>query len=110
MTARLFFIAVFGSTSAANALSALVAVSALGNILSVVIGTSRVIRECGRYGFSFHSTTSQPLIPPSDGCSKTRGYSLPGVLGINKALQHPAWPVPAQIRSHGDCDYCASCR
>ncbi|KAG6837243.1 hypothetical protein H0H93_012638 [Arthromyces matolae] len=48
LTASLFFLAVFGNTKSVKALSALVAVSAFGNILSVIIGTSRIIRECGR--------------------------------------------------------------
>ncbi|KAG6844225.1 hypothetical protein H0H87_008673 [Tephrocybe sp. NHM501043] len=50
LTASLFFIAVFGNSKSVKALSALVAISSLGNILSVVIGTSRIIRECGRQG------------------------------------------------------------
>ncbi|TFK25641.1 high affinity methionine permease [Coprinopsis marcescibilis] len=50
LTASLFFTAVFGSTRAVTALSALVAVSSFGNLLAVVIGNSRVIRECGRQG------------------------------------------------------------
>lgn len=49
LTASLFFIAVFGDTKAVTALSALVAVSSFGNILAVIIGSSRIIRECGRY-------------------------------------------------------------
>ncbi|KAG6834667.1 hypothetical protein H0H93_008187, partial [Arthromyces matolae] len=50
LTASLFFVAVFGSSKSVKALSALVAISSLGNILSVTIGTSRMIRECGRQG------------------------------------------------------------
>lgn len=49
LTASLFFIAVFGNTKAVTALSALVAISSFGNLLTVIIGSSRVIRECGRY-------------------------------------------------------------
>lgn len=48
LTASLFFVAVFGNHKAVSALSALVAVSSFGNLLAVVIGSSRVIRECGR--------------------------------------------------------------
>ncbi|KAF2839603.1 amino acid transporter-like protein [Patellaria atrata CBS 101060] len=48
LTAALFFEAVFGR--AGRALPALVTVSAAGNILAVIIGTSRSIRECGRQG------------------------------------------------------------
>lgn len=50
LTASLFFIAVFGNSKAVTALSALVAVSSFGNLLSVIIGSSRIIRECGRQG------------------------------------------------------------
>ncbi|KAG6918648.1 hypothetical protein DXG01_012767 [Tephrocybe rancida] len=50
LTASLFFVAVFGNSKSVKALSALVAISSLGNILSVIIGSSRIIRECGRQG------------------------------------------------------------
>jgi len=48
--ASLFFTAVFGNTKSVTALSALVAISSFGNLLAVVIGSSRIIRECGRQG------------------------------------------------------------
>lgn len=50
LTASLFFAAVFQNKRATSALSALVAVSSFGNLLAVVIGSSRIIRECGRQG------------------------------------------------------------
>ncbi|KAJ3529957.1 hypothetical protein NMY22_g8779 [Coprinellus aureogranulatus] len=50
LTASLFFTAVFGNSRSITALSALVAVSSAGNLLAVVIGSSRIIRECGRQG------------------------------------------------------------
>ncbi|KAF9565391.1 high affinity methionine permease [Agrocybe pediades] len=50
LTASLFFTAVFGNSKAVTAMSALVAVSSFGNLLAVVIGSSRIIRECGRQG------------------------------------------------------------
>lgn len=49
LTAGLFFGEVFGYGAPVQAMSALVAVSAFGNLVSVIIGTSRIIRECGRY-------------------------------------------------------------
>ena len=49
LTASLFFRAVFGNSKAVTALSALVAVSSFGNLLATIIGSSRVIRECGRF-------------------------------------------------------------
>ncbi|KAM0717828.1 hypothetical protein Q7P37_006160 [Cladosporium fusiforme] len=48
-TASLFFGAVFG-TQAAKGLNMLVILSAFGNLVTVLIGQSRVIREIGRQG------------------------------------------------------------
>ncbi|PGH00807.1 hypothetical protein GX51_05584 [Blastomyces parvus] len=48
LTAALFFKAVFGD--AGSALPALVAVSAAGNIMAVIIGATRTMRECARQG------------------------------------------------------------
>ena len=45
--ASLFFEAVFGSE--VKGLNILIAISAFGNIIAVLIGQSRLIRECGRY-------------------------------------------------------------
>ncbi|TVY73502.1 High-affinity methionine permease [Lachnellula suecica] len=50
LVASLFFTAVFGSQKSSRALNFLIALSAFGNIVSVIIGSSRVIRECGRQG------------------------------------------------------------
>jgi amino acid transporter len=47
--ASLFFERVFGSGGASRALNFLICVSAFGNLLVVLIGQSRMIRECGRY-------------------------------------------------------------
>jgi amino acid transporter len=50
LAASLFFSSVFGSQKSSKALNFLIALSAFGNIISVIIGSSRVIRECGRQG------------------------------------------------------------
>ena len=50
LAASQFFAAVFGAGNSSKALNFLVALSAFGNITSVIIGSSRVIRECGRQG------------------------------------------------------------
>ncbi|KAF7563159.1 hypothetical protein G7046_g957 [Stylonectria norvegica] len=50
VTAALFFKNVFGSGQAAKGLNFLIALSAFGNLLAVLLGTSRIIRECGRQG------------------------------------------------------------
>ncbi|KAI1385397.1 amino acid transporter [Hypoxylon trugodes] len=48
--AGLFFVTVFGKGHAEKALSVLVLLSAFGNLLAVLIGQSRLIREVGRQG------------------------------------------------------------
>ncbi|OTA96558.1 hypothetical protein M434DRAFT_19599 [Hypoxylon sp. CO27-5] len=48
--AGVFFVAVFGPGRAQKALNVLVLLSAFANLLAVVIGHSRVIREIGRQG------------------------------------------------------------
>ncbi|CAM1507857.1 Fc.00g047050.m01.CDS01 [Cosmosporella sp. VM-42] len=50
VTATLFFEKVFSSSGAARGLNFLIALSALGNLIAVLLGTSRIIRECGRQG------------------------------------------------------------
>ncbi|KAE9976711.1 hypothetical protein EG328_002426 [Venturia inaequalis] len=66
-TASLFFDNVFGSSGASKALSFLVAISALGNLIASLIGQSRVIRECGRQGvlpFTSFWTSTKPFGTP----------------------------------------------
>ncbi|KAI3329411.1 high-affinity methionine permease [Xylariaceae sp. AK1471] len=48
--ASVFFATVFGEGGAQDALNALVLISAFGNLLAVLIGQSRLIREIGRQG------------------------------------------------------------
>ena len=48
IAASLFFTAVFGSSRAVKGLNFLIALSSFGNLLAVLLGTSRLIRECGR--------------------------------------------------------------
>ncbi|RFU80397.1 high-affinity methionine permease [Trichoderma arundinaceum] len=48
--ANLFFVNVFGDSKRVRALNFLIAISAFGNLVAVFIGTSRIIRECGRQG------------------------------------------------------------
>ncbi|PBP26362.1 High-affinity methionine permease [Diplocarpon rosae] len=49
ITASLFFAKVFGAGNAARALNILILLSAFGNLVSVLIGQGRMIRECGRF-------------------------------------------------------------
>ena len=44
----LFFQKVFGSSGAVRGLNFLIALSAFGNLIAVLLGQSRIIRECGR--------------------------------------------------------------
>ncbi|OIW32946.1 high-affinity methionine permease [Coniochaeta ligniaria NRRL 30616] len=50
IAASLFFTAVFGSSNAVKGLNFLIALSSFGNLLAVLLGSSRLIRECGRQG------------------------------------------------------------
>ena len=65
-TASLFFTAVFGA-KAAKGLNILVILSAFGNLVTVLIGQSRVIREIGRQGvlpFPKFWVTTKPFGTP----------------------------------------------
>jgi amino acid transporter len=48
VAASVFFQKVFGGSGASKALNFLIMLSAFGNLIAVLIGQSRVIRECGR--------------------------------------------------------------
>ncbi|PYH63248.1 high affinity methionine permease [Aspergillus vadensis CBS 113365] len=65
--ASLFFEKVFGTSGASRALNVLVCLSALGNLLAVLIGQSRMLRECGRQGvlpFTRFWTSTRPFGTP----------------------------------------------
>lgn len=48
--ASLFFTRVFGNSGAVRGLNFLIALASFGNMIAVIIGLSRRIRECGRQG------------------------------------------------------------
>ncbi|KAK6073916.1 high-affinity methionine permease [Seiridium cupressi] len=50
IAASLFFTAVFGSGNPAKGLNFLIALSSFGNMIAVMIGAARMLRECGRPG------------------------------------------------------------
>ncbi|CAK7563052.1 MAG: hypothetical protein SEPTF4163_000909 [Sporothrix epigloea] len=50
VAASLFFQAVFGESNAVRGLNVLIALSSFGNLVAVMLGQSRVVRECGRQG------------------------------------------------------------
>ena len=49
VAASVFFEKVFGNGGAGKALNFLICLSAFGNLIVMLIGQSRVIRECGRF-------------------------------------------------------------
>ncbi|CAK7916295.1 high-affinity methionine permease [[Candida] anglica] len=62
-----FFDKVFGTKSSRKALNVMVAFSALGHLLAVVVGHSRSLRECGRQGVLPYPqlwTTTKPFGTP----------------------------------------------
>ncbi|KAK8040249.1 High-affinity methionine permease [Apiospora marii] len=50
IAATLFFTAVFGKSRAVRGLNLLIALSSFGNLLAVMLGAARMLRECGRQG------------------------------------------------------------
>ncbi|KAF7530867.1 hypothetical protein G7054_g9430 [Neopestalotiopsis clavispora] len=50
IAATLFFKAVFGSSNSSRGLNFLIALSSFGNLIAVLIGSGRQLRECGRQG------------------------------------------------------------
>ena len=50
IAASLFFTRVFGPGNGVRGLNFLIALSSFGNLIAVLLGTSRLIRECGRQG------------------------------------------------------------
>ncbi|KAF2811971.1 high affinity methionine permease [Mytilinidion resinicola] len=67
VAASVFFENVFGTSGAAKALNFLIMLSAFGNLLAVLVGQSRVIRECGRQGvlpFTKFWTSTKPFGTP----------------------------------------------
>ncbi|KAJ0276560.1 hypothetical protein CBS470a_010720 [Colletotrichum nupharicola] len=63
IAASLFFTNVFGSSGAVRGLNFLIALSSFGNLLTVLIGSSRMLRECGRTCISLSCLG----IPPEGG-------------------------------------------
>ena len=61
LAAGVFFTTVFGKGAAETALNVLILLSAFGNLLAVLIGQSRLIREIGRY-VVFPNTTYPAFI------------------------------------------------
>ncbi|KAF2093562.1 high affinity methionine permease [Rhizodiscina lignyota] len=61
VAASIFFQNVFGGTAASKGLNFLICVSAFGNLVAVLIGQSRTIRECGRFAL----TMLMILAPPA---------------------------------------------
>jgi amino acid transporter len=66
-TAALFFNKVFGDSGAVRGLNFLIALASFGNMIAVIIGLSRRIREAGRQGvlpFTRFWVSTQPFGTP----------------------------------------------
>ena len=87
VAASLFFRKVFGSSGAVRGLNLLIALSSFGNLLAVLIGQSRIIRECGRQGvlpFPHFWASTRPFGTPLG------PYSLKYAMTILMILAPPA--------------------
>ncbi|KAJ5925246.1 hypothetical protein N7454_007885 [Penicillium verhagenii] len=87
VVASIFFEKVFGTGGAASALNFLICLSAFGNLMSVLIGQSRMLRECGRQGvlpWTNFWTSTKPFGTPIG------PYTLKWVLTIIMILAPPA--------------------
>jgi amino acid transporter len=69
IAASYLFINVFGiSNNAVRGLNFLIALSAFGNLIAVLLGSSRMLRECGRQGvlpFSRFWASTKPFNTPA---------------------------------------------
>jgi L-asparagine transporter-like permease len=61
IAAAIFFQQVFGTNGASRALNVLICISAFGNLIAVMINTSRMLRETGRSGTPCRNTISTIL-------------------------------------------------
>ncbi|PKX90462.1 high affinity methionine permease [Aspergillus novofumigatus IBT 16806] len=87
VAASIFFQKVFGTSSASRALNFLICLSAFGNLLAVLIGQSRLLRECGRQGvlpFTKFWTSTRPFGTPLG------PYALKWALTVLMILAPPA--------------------
>ncbi|KAL4889340.1 amino acid permease-domain-containing protein [Aspergillus ambiguus] len=67
VAASVFFEKVFGTSSASRALNFFICVSVFGNLITVLVGSSRMLRECGRQGvlpFTMFWTSTWPFGTP----------------------------------------------
>ncbi|KAJ5646184.1 hypothetical protein N7490_002556 [Penicillium lividum] len=87
VVASIFFEKVFGTEGASKALNFLICLSAFGNLIAVLIGQSRMLRECGRQGvlpWTNFWTSTKPFGTPLG------PYSLKWALTIIMILAPPA--------------------
>lgn len=105
-TASLFFENVFGNSGASKALSFLIAVSAFGNLIAVLIGQSRVIRECGRLVLtSINYLCIDSLTQP-----QTRCPPFHQLLDFHKTLRNTSRPILPKVVPHSSHDPSSSSR
>ncbi|KAK3682825.1 amino acid permease-domain-containing protein [Podospora appendiculata] len=87
IAASLFFTRVFGDGGAVRGLNFLIALSSFGNLVAVLLGSSRLIRECGRQGvlpFPRFWASTRPFGTPLG------PYALKYVLTVIMILAPPA--------------------
>ncbi|KAM0115358.1 hypothetical protein ACP6JC_008113 [Aspergillus fumigatus] len=75
VAASIFFQKVFGTSSASRALNFLICLSAFGNLLAVLIGQSRLLRECG--SVAVPNETRQGVLPFTKFWTSTRPFGTP---------------------------------
>lgn len=84
IAASLLFKAVFNSHRASRGLSFLITLSAFGNLVAVLVGQSRMIRECARR-VKFLKC-SHIVSSPNKDTVQARRYSIPSILGIHATI------------------------
>ena len=113
IAASVFFTTVFRSRGAETALNVLVLLSAFGNLLAVLIGHSRMIREIGRYACL--SQCSPPLDTGSGTLTliyrlQAGSLPVPQLLGVHEAFRHATGPLPPEVGHDLHHDRGSTCR
>lgn len=104
IAAAVFFSTVFGDKGAI-ALNVLVLCSSFGNLLAVLIGQSRLIREIGR-----SVLLDDTCVDSTDGMLQSRCSSVPQVLGVYQAFRNPIWTLRSQVGDDAHHDRCTARR
>ena len=102
--ASIFFSNVFGS-KAAQGLNILIALSAFGNLVAVLIGQSRLIRECGRCAIHFFQLRRKPIALELTHIPwQARSLALDQFLDVRSSLWDSAGSLLAQVGTYSSDD------